>query len=69
MKEKITFGKNLERIRTRRGMTQAALADKLGITLAHYFYIRSGKRAPSFEVIIKAQKSLKCPYGDLFKGL
>jgi len=67
--DKAVFGRNLEAVRKRRGITQAALAKDLGITLAHYFYIKTGRRAPSFELILRARRILKCPYTELFRRL
>lgn len=67
--DRAKFGRNLEAVRKKREVTQAALAHDLGITLAHYFYLKTGRRAPSFELITRARRILKCGYVDLFKGL
>ena len=42
--------KNLQQARTAAGMTQQAMADKLGVTLRYYQRIEYGESGGSFEV-------------------
>jgi transcriptional regulator with XRE-family HTH domain len=69
MKEAVIFGKNLEALRKKRGITQARLSEALGISLPHYYYLRSGKRAPSWALLLKIRQVLKCKLSDLTKGV
>ena len=69
MKETAIFGRNLEALRKKRGLTQARLAEALDISLPHYFYLHTGKRAPSWLLLLKIRQVLKCKLSALLKGV
>lgn len=48
------FGVNLARLRLREGLTQAQLAEQLGLLAhAHVSFLESGKKQPSIELILR----------------
>lgn len=52
----------LKEFRSNKGLTQKAMAQRLGITTSHYTKIELGTRVPSFEVLRKFKQS----YGEEF---
>lgn len=58
---------NVKRIRTERGMTQQALADKAKIHRVYIAYIEGATRAPSLEMLDRLAKALKVAVGELVK--
>lgn len=50
--DKVTFGRNLYRVRRERKMTSQQLAEQIGISPAYLRQIESGVRAPSITVLI-----------------
>ena len=62
---KIIFGKNLKRYRSILHFTQELLAEKLGITAQHLSYLESGRRAPSFDVILSTSQIFKISSSDM----
>lgn len=49
-----SFGTNLTRLRTTAGLTQAQLADQLGLTShAHISFLESGSKQPSIALILR----------------
>lgn len=55
------LGKKIQKRRKEVGLTQEALAFKLGISRAYMGYIEQGRYAPSLEVIEKSPENLKPP--------
>ena len=47
-------------------ISQADLADKIGISVVYMGYIEQGRYAPSLEVLEKIAKTLKIKLSDLF---
>jgi transcriptional regulator with XRE-family HTH domain len=56
--EHIRFGKRIKELRQAQGMTQEALAKKLGLDRSYMGFLERGERNPSLEVIIKIAKAL-----------
>ena len=59
----------LEKIRKKRlekKLSLLALANDLGISHSHLYYIESKRVIPSIDVIVKISKSLNYPLKDLF---
>ncbi|MFA5027686.1 MAG: helix-turn-helix transcriptional regulator [Candidatus Methylomirabilota bacterium] len=50
---------NVKRLRTERGLSQQALADKAKIHRVYLAYIETGSRAPSLEILERLAKALK----------
>ncbi len=55
----VNFGNNLKTLRLREGMTQANLAQKLGITKSVISAYETGLRLPSYDVLIHIAKLFK----------
>lgn len=47
------FPKKLKTLRTRRGLSQRALAEVLGLTHTHIQNLENGKSSPGAEVVVK----------------
>lgn len=60
-------GKNIKKIREKRGLTQEELALEAGLNRAYVGYIERGRRNPSIETVAKIAKILKVRLDELFK--
>lgn len=60
------LGSNLKAARLRAGFTQAALAQKGGISVAYLSLIERGGRNPPTTTVVHLAGLLKTPVGDLF---
>lgn len=56
---------NIEQRRNDLNMTQAKLAEKVGITQGAISMIERGERVPSLDVIIKLAEALGCTVDEL----
>jgi len=63
------LGKNLARLRNSIGLSQAKMAERLGISLRHFQRVESGESAPSIPLLIDLHKIFKTSWDDLFSGL
>ena len=57
-----------EAVRTRRlelGLTQAVVAQRLGISVPTYSAIENGRASPSLDQVERVAKALECDGGDL----
>lgn len=59
-------GKNIQRVRKSRGLTQQELADKIDMNRAHLGHLEQGRKSPSLETLEKIAKALKVQIKDLF---
>ena len=59
------LGKKIKSYREIRGLTQADLANMVGLTVQYICYIETGKKKPSLEMVAKIAKSLKTEIKDL----
>lgn len=59
------LGKKVQRFRKKTGLSQEAVAFKVGISRAYMGYIEQGRNAPSLEVLQKVAKVLKVKLSDL----
>jgi transcriptional regulator with XRE-family HTH domain len=62
----MNIGKNLKRLRRKRGLTQQALAEKVGITQVYVAYLEGG-RTPSLPMLQRLAKALKVKVGKLLE--
>lgn len=60
-----TLGKKIKRLRGKTDLTQAELAEKVGISTTYMGNIEQGLYAPSLEVLEKIAKHLKIKTGEL----
>ena len=66
-KLKNKFGKRLQHLRQRAGITQEQLADKTGVTVESISNIERGIFGPKFETLEKIAGVLKVPVKKLFE--
>jgi transcriptional regulator with XRE-family HTH domain len=59
------FGQALKRWRTKRELTQEALAHEAGITTSYASQIERGMKSPTLTVILRLCRALNCSPGDL----
>lgn len=56
----------LKEFREKQGLTQAQMAEKLGISLVHYKGIELGKGNPSLRLVLKFRDEFKDKYDDIW---
>lgn len=59
------LGDQIKYFRTQQGLSQAKLAEKLGVSQTAIFYWESGSREPDIETIGKIENALTIPPGQL----
>lgn len=58
--------RNISELREKAGLTQSALAEKLGVDRSAVAKWESGAASPSFAKVPKLAEALKCEISDLF---
>ena len=66
---KRNIGLRIKHLRTVRGLTQAALAEAVGISTEAISNIERGVNFPSFENLVKIAEILKFTLVDIFDGV
>jgi transcriptional regulator with XRE-family HTH domain len=61
------LGKNLKRIRTRKGMSQGDIVKTFGTDRAFISTIENGKANPTLATIAKLAKAIGVPMGELIE--
>lgn len=64
---KTKFGKQLQALRLKVGVTQEQLADQTGLTVESISNIERGIHGPKFDNLEKIAKALGVPVKDLFE--
>jgi|ERR1044071_3791854 transcriptional regulator with XRE-family HTH domain len=64
----MSFGDNLKRIRTEKGISQGQLADKLKMHASHISRYENGATAPSIDVLKKVSAALQVSADELLYG-
>ena len=62
------FAGNIQRLRSKKKLSQKALADKVGISVSYVSMLERGQRSPPLETIEKMAKALGVPPGTLLAG-
>jgi transcriptional regulator with XRE-family HTH domain len=65
---KAILGKNIKFIRTRKGLTQAVLAEKANISIIFLSSIERGSKYPQPDILARIAKVLDVEVFELFKG-
>jgi transcriptional regulator with XRE-family HTH domain len=65
---KATLGKNIKFLRSRRGFTQAVLAEKADISIIFLSSIERGSKYPKPDILARLAKNLEVEVFELFKG-
>ena len=62
------FATNVRRLRAKKGLSQKALADKVGISVSYVSMLERGQRSPPLETIEKMARALGVPPPSLLGG-
>jgi transcriptional regulator with XRE-family HTH domain len=62
------FAANVQRLRSKRKMSQKALADKVGISVSYVSMLERGQRSPPLETIEKMARALGVTPANLLAG-
>lgn len=62
------FAANVRRLRSKKKLSQKALADKVGISVSYVSMLERGQRSPPLETIEKMAKALGVPPAALLGG-
>ncbi len=62
------FAGNVRRLRSKKNLSQKALADKVGISVSYVSMLERGQRSPPLETIEKMAKALGVPPANLLGG-
>lgn len=62
------LGKNVASLRVRRGLTQEALAEKVGVSARYIQNVEAGENFPSLPALARLRAALRCDWNDLFAG-
>jgi len=62
------FAGNVRRLRSKKRLSQKALADKVGISVSYVSMLERGQRSPPLETIEKMAKALGVPPASLLGG-
>jgi len=65
--ESIKLGRNLKRLRTEKGFTQADIAKIVGVTCPYLSNVENGKVNAKISTVAKLARALKVPMEDLIK--
>lgn len=63
---KYKFGRYIQLLRQKRGLTQEVFAEKLGMSITYVSYLEIGKYSPSFKTLFKIADVLGVKVKDLF---
>ena len=64
-KQDVRFGRNIQRIRKKAGLTQEALAEKTGLSTTYIGYIEIGQKRPILRTLNKIATALGVKVRDL----
>ncbi len=65
----LKFGENIRKIRKQHGWSQGILGKNAGMDANFIGFAERGERSITLKNIIKIQKALRCPIGELFEGI
>ena len=63
------IGSRIKELRTRKGLTQEQLSEKMDINPKYLSSIERGKENPTLATLIKLAESLEVDLGDIFNAL
>lgn len=62
------FGRNVARLRSRRNLTQEALAEKISVSPRYLRSVEAGEYYPSLPTTARLKNALRCDWNELFGG-
>lgn len=69
VKAKKILGRNLNKLRTQKKLTQVLLADLAAIDRRYLQRIEAGESSPTIEVLAKLKRALGCSWNELLKDV
>ena len=63
--EKVSIGKNIERVRETSGLTQQELADQVGVNVSEVCDWENGRSLPDIEKLMQIAEFTNAPYTRL----
>ena len=66
--ERGRFGRNVFRLRQGKGLTQEALAEKVGISVRYTQSIEAGEYWPALPTLLKLRRVLGASWEDVFRN-
>lgn len=69
MEAHIQFGRNVNKLRMRQGITQERLAEKADISRRYLQTIEAGTMNPTIKVVAKLRKALRCSWAELLEKI
>lgn len=57
----------LKEVRTRKGLTQKYIAEKMGFSTQRYNDIEKGRKLPSILLALKLAEAMDCDVNDIFR--
>jgi transcriptional regulator with XRE-family HTH domain len=66
---RVILGKNVNRLRTARGLTQDQLAEGAEIDRRYVQRIEAGTANPGIDVLIRLRRALDCSWEELLAGV
>ena len=63
------FGQKVNRLRTKRQLTQEQLCEAAEIDRSYLQRIESGSSSPTIDVALRLKQALKCTWDQLFEDL
>ena len=63
------IGRNLSAIRMQHGLTQAELAEAIGVTTNHIGHVENGSSGISLELLLKICRTLRTTPNDILAGV
>jgi transcriptional regulator with XRE-family HTH domain len=62
-----TFGRELRKVRLKRGLSQQALAERCGSNIPYISELERGLKAPTLTMILRLASALECKVRDLMR--
>jgi transcriptional regulator with XRE-family HTH domain len=62
-----TFGRELRKVRLKRGLSQQALAERCGSNIPYISELERGLKAPTLTMILRLASALECRVRDLMR--